>query len=347
MTLAAVANPAVLGARYRGPMSTKPRRLHSVPTGPDVRPGDGRDVGPEAGPQEPTDTQALMERIGQSGDARLVREAQHSQGDQHVRADQLTHHPHPPDARSFDLPPALRELLARSSPMAGSALPDLLSDIDFASPVGLNPTVLEGLAARYTWLLRRVGVDGLALTSAGYLRPVDVSAGVAELKFDTQRYGVGNREAHVRPLLTLRESAQRMGLLRKAKGRLSLTKAGTAARDDPAALVDWIASRLPLEKGSPERDAGLALLTVLAADDRPDRSIDDLVADVMSGAGWRDMDSRPISGPMAHLAAKQTSTVLIALGVLVWRPHFVGRMVTPEGAEFCRFALRRAPAGRG
>jgi len=32
--------------------------------------------------------------------------------------------------------------------------------------------------------------------------------------------------------------------------------------------------------------------------------------------------------------------------VLVWRPHFVGRMVTPEGAEFCRFALR-APAGRG
>jgi len=58
------------------------------------------------------------------------------------------------------------------------------------------------------------------------------------------------------------------------------------------------------------------------------------------------MDSLPISGSMAHLAAKQTSTVLIALGVLVWRPHFVGQMVTPEGAEFCRFALR-APAGRG
>src|SRR6476659_1731624 len=133
MILAVVANRAVPSARYRGRMSTKPRRLHSVPTGPDVLPGDGRDVGSDAGPQEPTDTQALMERIGQSGDARYVREAKHIQEDQlvradgHVRADQpvrvdqLPHHPQPPDARSFDLPPALRELLARSSPMAGSA----------------------------------------------------------------------------------------------------------------------------------------------------------------------------------------------------------------------------------
>ncbi len=49
-------------------MSTKPRRLHSVPTGPDATPGDGRQVQPLDSPP-PTDTQALMERIDQSGEA--------------------------------------------------------------------------------------------------------------------------------------------------------------------------------------------------------------------------------------------------------------------------------------
>jgi hypothetical protein len=52
-------------------MSTKPRRLHSVPTGPDVTPGDGRQALPPDSPR-PTDTRALMERIDQSGETAQV-----------------------------------------------------------------------------------------------------------------------------------------------------------------------------------------------------------------------------------------------------------------------------------
>jgi hypothetical protein len=56
-------------------MSTKPRRLHSVPTGPDVTPGDGRQALPRDSPT-PTDTQALMERIDQSRETHHVRSEQ-------------------------------------------------------------------------------------------------------------------------------------------------------------------------------------------------------------------------------------------------------------------------------
>jgi hypothetical protein len=46
--------------------------------------------------------------------------------------------------------------------------------------------------------------------------------------------GENNREANAVPLLDFRQSLQSMGLLRKYKGRLMLTKAGAAAQRDPA-----------------------------------------------------------------------------------------------------------------
>jgi hypothetical protein len=51
-------------------MSANPRPLHSVPTGPDVVAGSGAEE-PQADvdPNEPTDTQALMQRIDRSGAA--------------------------------------------------------------------------------------------------------------------------------------------------------------------------------------------------------------------------------------------------------------------------------------
>jgi hypothetical protein len=51
-------------------MSANPRPLHSVPTGPDVTAGsDPLEQQADLDPEEPTDTQALMQRIDRSGAA--------------------------------------------------------------------------------------------------------------------------------------------------------------------------------------------------------------------------------------------------------------------------------------
>ncbi len=46
----------------------------------------------------------------------------------------------------------------------------------------------------YRWLLGRVGTDGIALTGAGYLPPVHVSAAMDELGLADEWIGKGNRE---------------------------------------------------------------------------------------------------------------------------------------------------------
>ena len=244
------------------------------------------------------------------------------------------------------LPAPLLELLHRSSGPAGAVLPDLLSRIDFSSSISLPPTTAAELTHRYSWLLQRVGSNGLPMTAAGYLKPADVAAAFTELALGEEWIGSGNREVHSLPVLTLRESAQRLGLVRKFKGRLLQTKAGASVADDPVALLDWIASRLPLGKSPQELDAGLGLLTVVAAlatqdGASPRRSIDQCVADMLVGVGWRDLDGRPISATMANVTADHTETVLRQLGVLQWRLRFAGPSVTAEGAEFARLALTR------
>jgi hypothetical protein len=113
-------------------------------------------------------------------------------------------------------------------------------------------------------------------------------------------------------------------------------------------LADWIATRLPIGRLPHERDAGLALLTALAAGgDQPDRSVDDLVADVLTGVSRRDSGGTPVTPPMAHQAAKPTAAVLIALGALVRLPRCATRTVTSDGVEFARSALLLAPVGKG
>ncbi|GAB3994739.1 plasmid pRiA4b ORF-3 family protein [Nocardioides marmoraquaticus] len=103
------------------------------------------------------------------------------------------------------------------------------------------------LAAAYRphrWLLDRAYGDGIPLTGAGYLRPADVEA-LADLVPGVRGYpGARTREVHLPPLLAFRESLQTLGLLRKRKGRLLLTRAGDVARRDPGALRAHLADRL-------------------------------------------------------------------------------------------------------
>jgi hypothetical protein len=111
----------------------------------------------------------------------------------------------------------------------------------------------------YVWLIDRVGDDGIKLTAAGYLPPVHVEAAFTELDLADAWIGMGNREQLTIPVLHLRESAQRMGLLRKHRGRLMVTARGKAARSDPLALWFQLAERMPLtSKDLCEEQAGFS-----------------------------------------------------------------------------------------
>jgi hypothetical protein len=123
----------------------------------------------------------------------------------------------------------------------------------------------------YLLFLDQVGDAWITLTQAGYLPPAHVEAVADMLGLDDFWIGKNNRESQTYPVLEFRESAQRLGLLRKAHNRLSVTEAAARARTEVDALWRLLASALPLgvtTRGPEVRashDAGLLLLLGLAA----------------------------------------------------------------------------------
>jgi hypothetical protein len=119
----------------------------------------------------------------------------------------------------------------------------------------------------FLWFLNRLDGDGLSLTSAGYLKPHDVTAVATVIPAMADWIGTANRESHTYPVLWFRESVQRLGLIRKYRGKLLLTKAGSSLRDNPDALWRYITDRLPIGKAdSMDVPAGLLTLAFVASD---------------------------------------------------------------------------------
>ena len=131
------------------------------------------------------------------------------------------------------------------------------------APVADEPDV-DVVVAPYRWLLDRVG-DGVRLTQAGYLPPAIVTAAMTELGWADDWYGKNNREDVTLPVLELRESAQRFGLVRKYRGQLVPTKIGRAVSADPVGLWWHLANALPDARSEPQRHAGVLYLITVAA----------------------------------------------------------------------------------
>jgi hypothetical protein len=91
----------------------------------------------------------------------------------------------------------------------------------------ISPEEKAAALRPFLWFLDRVADDGLPLTSAGYLKPDDVTALAAVIPAMADWIGTANRESHTYPVLSFRESVQKLGLLRKYRGRLRLTKPGS------------------------------------------------------------------------------------------------------------------------
>jgi len=154
------------------------------------------------------------------------------------------------------------------------------------------PTDDEWSAAlrAHRWFLDRAVGDGIPLTAAGYLTPVDVVA-VAPLvptAADWLGYGKNNRESGLVPLWHFRQSLQKLGLLRKTRGRLVLTKAGRDAQRDVGALRAHLAARLS-RIDTDRWTAQVTLLTLLYAATSADTDFPlASVAAALREFGWRD-----------------------------------------------------------
>jgi hypothetical protein len=212
-----------------------------------------------------------------------------------------------------------------------------------------QPTVIDAeTAARmvrpYAWMLDRVGDDGITLTGAGYLPPVHVEAAVAELGMADEWIGKHNREIQTMPVLHLRESAQKMGLLRKNRGKLLATTRGRKLRADPVGLWWHIAERMPpTSRDRCEAQAGLILLIAVAAG--ATRDVNTIVARTLNAIGWMRSNGGRLTGSNGAQAAWDTSAVLRRLAALTGSSYKGGERPTPDGIAFARAALGTWPRG--
>jgi len=137
------------------------------------------------------------------------------------------------------------------------------------------------------WLLTEIG-DGLAMTAAGYLPPRTVARALDELGWRDELIGPATREVDAYPVLVLRETATRLGLVRRRGARLTATPSGRAAINDGRAMWTAVAGGLIGPEHSALAVAWEVVLAVLEAGDSvPEEDVRALVQAVVTESGWR------------------------------------------------------------
>jgi hypothetical protein len=203
-------------------------------------------------------------------------------------------------------------------------------------PTRPEDDALASSLAAYTWFLDRAADGGIELTAAGYLRPVDVEAASAVVPAMSDWYGKKNREANTGPLLHFRQSLQTLGLLRKYKGRLVITRLGRSVQHEPVRLWDLLAEKMIPDDGRFEWDATLLLLAYAASSVDTEPPLDSVAA-ALSELGWRHRDGRPLQG--YELYRLPVWDVLRNVGT-PQRDRGYRWVISEPGAALARAALR-------
>ncbi len=144
--------------------------------------------------------------------------------------------------------------------------------------------------------------------------------------------GKRNREDLTEPVRRLRTSAQRLGLLRVNRGRLLVTNAGAALRDDPTRMWQHLAERLVGNPKDPFTRTAAALLLLAAASGSVD---DEQLASVLTAAGWSGRGGTGVHRYAVRGAAGNVDEVLDLVGA-----YDVRGSVTAAGRVLARAALR-------
>lgn len=230
------------------------------------------------------------------------------------------------------LPPEISQLLRHVALLpAEEVVRDLLDAADLNGPVDVDETTAQEALRRYTWLLDRVG-EGLTLTAAGWLPPAVVTETMDALWPEERWIGKRNREDPTEPVLRLRASAQRLGLLRVTRGRLLVTKAGAALRDDPLGLWRHVATRLT---GRPKDAFGVTATALLLLSVAGGRVDEEQLAAVLTAAGWSGRAGTGVHRYAVTSAAEHADDVLQLVDAYRDR-----RSVTQVGRVLARAALR-------
>jgi hypothetical protein len=229
--------------------------------------------------------------------------------------------------------PVAELLLSVRTPSARRQLEQLISaaELDRTGPV--DPATAARMVRPYSWLLDRVGEDGIKLTDAGHLPPAEVAAVIDELNLAAEGITRVSRENQARPALQLRQSAQATGLVCRDRGRLVRTAVGAALQRDPVALWWHLAEQLPLRSAAvSEVQPGLILLACVAA--QCTGTLDDTIAAMLTAIGWTNGDGSPLTAAEAATATSGTHAALRRLGALP---------ASPDGVAFARAALSTWP----
>ena len=213
--------------------------------------------------------------------------------------------------------------------------------------VDLPAATAARMVAPYTWLLSRVGDTGITLTKAGYLPPSVVEEAMAALGDRVDWIGKANREDLTVPVLHFRESAQRMRLVRKLKGRLVLSPAGRRLRDDPVALAGHLVDSLLEDPDASQPDAvrqAACLLLLATAAGRPvqKRATGPFLAAYLTYAGWTRGGRDPLTPSESSSLARDAEDVLVYLGAIrsgLWSDP--AGPATDDGVLLARYALGR------
>jgi hypothetical protein len=219
-----------------------------------------------------------------------------------------------------------------------------LSDAVSGGPDIVDDATAERMVRPYQWLIRRIGMEGVALSAAGWMPGQLVTDAMRELDWGWRWYGLMNRESHTAPVRHLRETAMRFGLLRKLKGRLVLSVAARACLDDPHALWKLLAAGIANSRDDEvTRDAVALLMVEVAAGRMGDsRSDSGPIPYGLGVLGWRDGESwGAISADTAHDLTLDTSRALDFIDVYVRGEGPLGGSigVTDGGRAFARAVL--------
>ncbi len=217
--------------------------------------------------------------------------------------------------------------------------------IDASAPIEVDETTAQQVMAPLLWMTQRVGADGLALTKAGHLRPVDVTALMTELGWDSWWIGKNNREELTAPAGMLRRAAVAAKLVRKYKGTLRLTRAGRNLADDPVLMWFHVAEQLPVERHQGDRIAavlGILDALTIAQQDQSQGAIAPSVrfdpAEALTHLGWFGSDGTPLEPYEFRFVWEKTGNVLNSIGVGSYGRHARSQQ---DRIAFLRSALTR------
>lgn len=179
-----------------------------------------------------------------------------------------------------------------SATTLGQAFKDRAVEVSTLKVLG-EPVDHAGALIAYRYLLERSDGDGLPLTAAGYLKPADVHALAAVMPTMRDWIHKMAREIDAHPVLHFREYVKSIGLLRKYRGSLRLTRLGRAAVNDPTVLWKHLADTLAPDEQSFYADATVVVLVHMAT---TEGRIDvGAVAQTLTALGWTHQDGSPVS----------------------------------------------------